>query len=40
MLKRNEIAYTELTQNDREIELYPSIQTEIQAHEGECVFIK
>jgi len=31
MIKRNEIAYTELTQNDREIELYPSIQTEIQA---------
>lgn len=31
MIKRNEIAYTELTQNDREIEFYPTIQSEIQA---------
>lgn len=31
MIKRNEIAYTELTQNAKEIELYPTIQAEIQA---------
>jgi hypothetical protein len=31
MLKRNEIKFKELTQKDKEIELYPSIQTEIQA---------
>ena len=31
MLKRNEITYKELTQKDKEIELYPTIQQEIQA---------
>jgi len=31
MLKRNEIKFKELTQKDKEIELYPTIQTEILA---------
>jgi hypothetical protein len=30
MLKRNEIAFTELTQKDKEIELYPTIKEEIE----------
>ena len=30
MLKRNEITFTELTQKDKEIELYPTIKEELE----------
>jgi hypothetical protein len=42
MLKRNEIAFTELTQKDKEIELYPTIKEELALlpHEGARASVK
>jgi hypothetical protein len=42
MLKRNEIAFTELTQKDKEIELYPTIKEELSLlpHEGARASVK